>query len=89
MRLLTLALVLTASIASAQPSTQPLPTSADVEYLGSTKDQKGNTRAGFSATTVINRKDFGVTYNTLIEGGGTVLGDDVTVLLDISSVKKD
>jgi polyisoprenoid-binding protein YceI len=51
------------------------------------KDPWGNTRIGFSATTQINRKDFGLTWNTVLETGGILVGDDVTITLDVEFVK--
>jgi polyisoprenoid-binding protein YceI len=42
---------------------------------------------GLSATTKINRKDFGLTWNTALETGGTLVGDEVTITLDVQFVK--
>ncbi len=42
---------------------------------------------GLSATTKINRKDFGLTYNSLLETGGMMVGEDVTITLDVEFVK--
>jgi polyisoprenoid-binding protein YceI len=53
----------------------------------STKDPWGNTRIGLSATTKINRKDFGLIWNTALETGGILVGDDVTITLDVQFVK--
>ena len=52
------------------------------------KDPYGNTRAGGSATTKINRKDFGLAWNKALEAGGAVVGDEVTVSIDVEAVKK-
>jgi polyisoprenoid-binding protein YceI len=52
------------------------------------KDPWGNTRAGASATTKISRKDFGLTWNKLLEAGGAVVGDEVAVSIDVEAVKK-
>ncbi|HWQ54593.1 MAG TPA: YceI family protein [Bryobacteraceae bacterium] len=52
-----------------------------------TKDPWGNTRVGLSATTKINRKDFGLTWNAGLEAGGLLVGDDVTITLDVEFVK--
>ena len=46
----------------------------------------GETRRGFSATTKIDRKEFGLTWNKLIEAGPAV-GDEVTITLDIEVIK--
>ena len=51
------------------------------------KDPWGNTRIGVSATTKINRKDFGLTWNAALETGGILVGDDVTLTLDVQFVK--
>ena len=51
------------------------------------KDPWGNTRIGLSATTKINRKDFGLTWNAALETGGILVGDDVTITLDVQFVK--
>jgi polyisoprenoid-binding protein YceI len=52
------------------------------------KDPWGNTRAGASATTKINRKDFGLAWSKVLEAGGAVVGDEVTVSIDVEAVKK-
>lgn len=51
------------------------------------KDPWGNTRIGLSATTKINRKDFGLNWNAALEAGGILVGDDVTITLDVQFVK--
>jgi polyisoprenoid-binding protein YceI len=51
------------------------------------KDPWGNVKIGASATTVIHRKDFGLTWNAALETGGLLVGDDVTITLDIQFVK--
>ena len=50
-------------------------------------DPWGNTRLGLSATTKINRKDFGLTWNAALETGGILVGDEVTITLDVQFVK--
>jgi polyisoprenoid-binding protein YceI len=52
-----------------------------------TKDPWGNTRIGLSATTHIIRKDFGLTWNTALEAGGILVGEDVAITLDVEFVK--
>jgi len=52
-----------------------------------TKDPWGNTRIATSATTKINRKDFGLTWNAALETGGILVGDEVTITLDVEFVK--
>jgi polyisoprenoid-binding protein YceI len=51
------------------------------------KDPWGNTRLGLSATTKINRKDFGLTWNAKLETGSILVGDEVTITLDVQFVK--
>ena len=51
------------------------------------KDPWGNTRIGLSATTKINRKDFGLTWNSTLETGGVLVGEEVTISLDVQFVK--
>jgi|SRR5579863_2278402 len=51
------------------------------------KDPWGNTRIGLSAVTKISRKDFGLTWNAALETGGILVGDEVTITLDVQFVK--
>jgi len=51
------------------------------------KDPWGNTRVGLSATARINRKDFGLTWNSALETGGVLVGEDVAITLDIQFIK--
>jgi len=51
------------------------------------KDPWGNTRVAVSATTKIHRKDFGLTWNTILEAGGIAVGDEVTITLDVEFIK--
>ncbi|WP_028281157.1 YceI family protein [Arthrobacter sp. H5] len=59
-----------------------LPVEFDVEFGGAAVDPFGATRAGFSATTVISRKQFGITWNAALEAGGVLVGDKVTINVD-------
>jgi len=52
------------------------------------KDPWGNTRVGGTATTKINRKDFGLTWNAALETGGVVVGDDVDISIDMEIFRK-
>ena len=52
-----------------------------------TKDPWGNTRVAVSATTSINRKDFGLTWNAALETGGILVGEEVIITLDVEFVK--
>jgi polyisoprenoid-binding protein YceI len=51
------------------------------------KDPWGNTRIGLSATARINRKDFGLSWNAALESGGVLVGEDVTITLEIQFIK--
>ena len=51
------------------------------------KDPWGNTRIGLSATTKINRKDFGLNWNAALETGGILVGEDVQISLDVQFIK--
>ena len=51
------------------------------------KDLWGNTRVGISATTKINRKDYGLTWNAALETGGILVGEEVTISLDVQFVR--
>jgi polyisoprenoid-binding protein YceI len=51
------------------------------------KDPWGNTRVAVSGTTTINRKDFGLTWNAALETGGILVGEEVTITLDVQFVK--
>jgi polyisoprenoid-binding protein YceI len=51
------------------------------------KDPWGNTRIGLSATTKINRKDFGLSWNAALETGGFLVGEDVTITLEVQFIK--
>ncbi len=53
------------------------------------KDPWGNLRAAASATTKINRQDFGVKWNATLDNGGVVVGDDVSITIDAEMIKKD
>jgi polyisoprenoid-binding protein YceI len=52
------------------------------------KDPKGNIRIGAHATTTINRKDFGLKWNMMLEGGGVLVGDNVAVAIDVEAVRQ-
>ena len=54
---------------------------------GQGKDPWGGERAGYSARTKINRNDFGLTWNQLLETGGVVVGDEIKISIDVELVK--
>ncbi|MPY79859.1 MAG: polyisoprenoid-binding protein [Actinophytocola sp.] len=57
------------------------------EYQGAAKDPFGNDRIGFEGSTVINRKDYGVTFNVALETGGVLVSDKVTLEFEVSAIK--
>jgi polyisoprenoid-binding protein YceI len=59
------------------------PVTFDVVYGGTAKDGYGNTKAGFKATTVINRFDYGLKWNAVTEAGGATVGQDITIDLKL------
>lgn len=60
----------------------------DVEMGGQTKDPWGNDRVAFSASTKLNRRDFGLSWSKILETGTVVVGDEVKIELEIEGVKK-
>jgi polyisoprenoid-binding protein YceI len=60
----------------------------DVEVLGQAKDPWGNERAAFSATTSIDRRAFGLTWNQVLEAGGVMVGDRIDIAIDIEAVRQ-
>jgi polyisoprenoid-binding protein YceI len=59
-----------------------------VEQHGQAKDPWGNLRVAFSAKTSLDRKDFGLTWNQVLETGGVMVGDRVEIEADIEAVKQ-
>lgn len=59
------------------------PVQLDVEYGGADKDGYGNLKHGFEITGKINRKEFGLTYNSITEAGGLTLGEDIKLIANI------
>lgn len=57
------------------------------DFLGMTPGQGGRDRIGFEVSTTVNRLDYGLTWNRAAEGGGVVLGDEVTIDVVIAAVK--
>ncbi len=60
----------------------------DIEFHGEAKDPWGNEKAAFSFESTINRKDFGLTWNSALETGGVLVGEDVTLRGEIQLVKQ-
>jgi polyisoprenoid-binding protein YceI len=64
------------------------PVVLEATFNGGVKDPQGNERVAFSASTRINRKDFGLTWNKTIEGGGLLVSDEVDIVIDLEAAKK-
>ena len=58
------------------------------EHTGTAKDPYGNLRAGFEGKALVNRKDFGISFNAALETGGVLVGEKVTLDFDISAIKQ-
>jgi polyisoprenoid-binding protein YceI len=64
------------------------PVTLDVEYEGGGKTPFGTEVASWTAKTEIDRKDFDLTWNAPLEAGGFLVGDNVTIQLDVEAVRK-
>ena len=60
----------------------------NVEYLGQAKSPWGTTSAGFSASTKISRKDWGLNWNVALETGGWLVSDEVKINIELEIVKQ-
>jgi polyisoprenoid-binding protein YceI len=65
------------------------PVVLDVEYSGLARSPYGTTSAGFSASTTINRKDWGLTWNVALETGGLLVGEDIKINIELEIVKQE
>jgi polyisoprenoid-binding protein YceI len=69
------------------------PATLDVEFLGIAALASGGssmgTRAGFTATTTVSRKDFGLLWNKTLDNGSVMLGDDVEIVLNVEAIEKE
>jgi polyisoprenoid-binding protein YceI len=59
-----------------------------VEYAGQSKSPWGTVSAGFSAQTKINRKEWGLVWNVALETGGMLVGDEITISIELELVKQ-
>lgn len=59
----------------------------DVEYAGQAKDPWGNRRAAFTATASLDRGDFGLRWNQVLEAGGVLVGDRIEVQIEVQAVQ--
>ena len=65
------------------------PVVLDLEIHGVLKDPWGNVKAGFTATTKINRKDFGLTWNQALETGQFLVGEEVMITLEVEGILQE
>jgi len=63
------------------------PVTVDFDFNGSAIDPWGNLRVGFEGKTTINRKDWGVNWNAVLEAGGVMVSDKVTLEFDVEAIK--
>jgi polyisoprenoid-binding protein YceI len=63
------------------------PVTIDLEYTGAAVDPWGNLRVGFEGSAQVNRKDWGVNWNTALEAGGVLVSEKVTLEFEISATK--
>jgi polyisoprenoid-binding protein YceI len=64
------------------------PVVLDVDYNGLARSPYGTTSAGFSASTTINRKDWGLTWNVALETGGLLVGEEIKINIDVELVRQ-
>jgi polyisoprenoid-binding protein YceI len=64
------------------------PVTFELEFNGVTQDPFGNTRAGFSASATVNRKDFGLQWNVVLEAGGVLVSDKIRIELEVEAVRR-
>jgi polyisoprenoid-binding protein YceI len=57
------------------------------QFEGAATDPFGNLRVGFEGSTVISRKDYGITWNAALEGGGVLVSDKITLEFEVSAIK--
>jgi polyisoprenoid-binding protein YceI len=63
------------------------PVTIPFTYEGSATDPYGNLRIGFEGSVVVNRRDYGITWNTALETGGVLVSDKITLEFEISAIK--
>lgn len=64
------------------------PVALEAEFGGAATGPDGAERVGFSASTQISRKDYGLTWNVALEGGGVLVSDNVKISIDVAAVKQ-
>lgn len=63
------------------------PVAVDMTYTGATDDGRGTVRAGFTGRATIDRRDWGVAWNAVLEGGGALVSNEVTLELEVTAVR--
>jgi polyisoprenoid-binding protein YceI len=63
------------------------PVVLEVEYGGAMRDPWGNERVGFTARATIDRKEFGITFNQVLDHGGLALGEQISIDIDVEATK--
>jgi polyisoprenoid-binding protein YceI len=64
------------------------PVVLDATFEGRVKDPWGNVRVGYEAHTAISRKEFGLTWNQMLEAGGVTVGDEVRIELSVEAIER-
>ncbi len=64
-----------------------LPVTVGFEVVGTATDPYGNTRLGLEGTAVINRKDWGVSFNVALDAGGVMVSEKITLEFEVSAIK--
>ena len=65
------------------------PVTVDFELTGAATDPFGNDRIGFEGSAVVNRKDWGVSWNAALDAGGVLVSEKVTLELEVSAIRTD
>jgi polyisoprenoid-binding protein YceI len=64
------------------------PVRLEVDYLGHAADPWGNDRAVFSAHTTIDRQDFGLTWNMVLEAGGLLVSNEIRIEIEVETIRQ-
>lgn len=64
------------------------PVTIPFEFGGAAQDPFGNERVGFEGSTVINRSDYGITFNAPLETGGVLVSEKITLEIEVSAIKQ-
>ena len=65
------------------------PVSVDLDFTGAAVDPYGNQRIGLEGSTTVNRKDWGVSWNTALEAGGVLVSEKVTLEFEVSAIRTE